>query len=167
MGDILKPFLVTVYSPFTSCLAFHSSQPSSSSHGVPTGLPGRLVSLTHVCQQETGNTDHSILFCPNISECFHIRNESLETPRHFLFMSAINYSPWYELQSRKAMLETRTEGWGWREADCQEKREKLPDWHWGSEEEINRVKRCDVDRWEATTVESELNGRMWNLNGSF
>ena len=52
------------------------------------------------------NTDHSILHCPNISDCFHIRAESLETPRHLLFMAAINYSPWYELQSRKAKLET-------------------------------------------------------------
>ena len=52
------------------------------------------------------NTDHSNLHCPNISDCFHIRDESLETPRHLLFMATINYSPWYELQSRKAKLET-------------------------------------------------------------
>lgn len=123
------------------------------------GPPSRLASLTHVCQQQSGNTDHSIFSCPNISECFHIRSESLETARHLLFMSAINYSPWYELQSRKAKLETRTEGWGWREAHCKEKKEKCLDPHRGSEEEINRVKRIDQKSWEETPAESELNSK--------
>lgn len=76
---------------------------------LPSGLKGLPDSWFHwhvFANNRPANTDHSILCCPNISDCFHIRLESLETPQHFLFMVAINYSPWYELQSRKAKLET-------------------------------------------------------------
>lgn len=148
--------LICILHLFISGLASRSSgsRPSSSSHRDSRVVPCRLASLTHVCQQRTGNTDHSILSCPNISKCFHIRSKSLETTRHLLFISAINYSPWYELQSRKAKPETWGEAWGWREAHCKERREKRPGLHRGSEGEINGVKRHDVERWEETTAES-------------
>lgn len=75
------------------------------------GVPGSCSRWHVFADNRLANTDRPLLFCPNIADCFHIRGESLETVRHLLFMGAINYSPWYELQSRKASAGDRGTLW--------------------------------------------------------
>lgn len=110
-GELLQsfcfPFFLSPFIPTHFCFAHFSWPfPSSLLSSSLMGLPDSWFHWHVFANNRLENTDHSILCCPNISDCFHIRPESLETPQHLLFMVAINYSPWYELQSRKAKLET-------------------------------------------------------------
>lgn len=93
----LTPYFFYPFSSFSPLILFFFSL---------MGLPDSWFHRHVFANNRLLNTDHSILCCPNISDCFHIKLESLETPQYLLFMVTINYSPWYELQSRKAKLET-------------------------------------------------------------
>lgn len=71
-------------------------------------LDGHLLhwppSLTSVCQQRPPQHRSATNLCPNILQCY-TSNLNHSNSTQLLIYGPINYSPWYEPQSRKANLE--------------------------------------------------------------
>lgn len=132
------PFYSSSFFYFANLLCPFPSSPLLSSPLLSSSLMGLRFHWHVFANNRPANTDHSILRCPNISDCFHIRTESLETPQHLLFMVAINYSPWYELQSRKAKLETVAHFDRERKVDRDRRERERKDRQWGSKDEISK-----------------------------
>lgn len=59
--------------------------------------------LTSVCQQHPSKHRSATSLCPNISECC-ISNLNCSNPTLLFIYGPMNYSPWYEPQSRNANL---------------------------------------------------------------